>query len=29
MKEGFVVFRETIDLAKYAIPGIKGLLVLS
>ena len=27
MKEGFVVFRETIDLAKYAIPGIKGLLV--
>lgn len=27
MKEGFSVFRETIDLTEYAIPGTKGLLV--
>ena len=27
MKEGFSAFRHTIDLAEYAIPGTKGLLV--
>jgi phosphate:Na+ symporter len=27
MKEGFAVFRGTIDLAEYVIPGIKGLLI--
>ncbi|NOQ65260.1 MAG: Na/Pi cotransporter family protein [Methyloprofundus sp.] len=27
MKEGFSVFRETINLAEYAIPGFKGLLI--
>ncbi len=27
MKEGFAVFRNTIDLAEYAIPGTKGLLI--
>ena len=27
MKEGFSVFRDTINLAEYAIPGTKGLLV--
>ena len=27
MKEGFAVFRGTIDLAEYVMPGIKGLLI--
>ena len=27
MKEGFSVFRETINLAEYAIPGTKGLII--
>ncbi len=27
MKEGFETFKETINLAEYAIPGIKGLLI--
>ncbi|WP_428354179.1 Na/Pi cotransporter family protein [Methyloprofundus sp.] len=27
MKEGFAVFRGSIDLAQYAIPGTKGLLI--
>ncbi len=27
MKEGFDAFREQIDLAQYAIPGIKGMLI--
>lgn len=27
MKEGFAIFRGTIDLTQYAIPGTKGLLV--
>ena len=29
MKEGFEAFRDSIDLAAYAIPGIKGLIVFS
>ena len=29
MKEGFEAFRETIDLAAYAIPGFKGLIVFT
>lgn len=27
MKEGFAVFRDTINLAEYTIPGLKGLLI--
>lgn len=27
MREGFEIFREQIDLAKYAVPGFKGLLI--
>ena len=27
MREGFEIFREQIDLAEYAIPGLKGLLI--
>jgi len=29
MKEGFEVFRETIDLAEYAMPGFLGLIVFT
>ena len=29
MKEGFETFRETIDLAQYALTGIKGLLIFT
>ncbi len=29
MKEGFEAFKETIDLAEYAMPGLKGLVVFS
>ena len=29
MREGFEIFREQIDLAKYAVTGLKGLLIYS